>query len=218
MRIKAQILPYNRCNVDSLLSELVDRGFILRYEVDGIKCIQITNFRVHQNPHCKEQFSSIPGPTQDAHSASTGHAPGKNRTSPADSLNSDSLNSDSLTPCKSPKGDKYPASFEAWWNAYPRKVGKAAAFRAWTKAGRRIMGEHGCSKPEAAQRLLAAAQAFAGSPKAKGEFCPHPATWLNQGRYDDDPAEWMDSRSEPLPKRKGVNLGALDLSGPEQQP
>ena len=29
-----------------------------------------------------------------------------------------------------------------------------------------------------------------GAPAAEMEFCPHPSTWFNQERYNDDPAGW----------------------------
>ena len=59
-KIKATVLPYDDCDVDRLLNELEKRDFILRYEVDGEKYIQITNFTKHQNPHYKEVKSEIP--------------------------------------------------------------------------------------------------------------------------------------------------------------
>lgn len=61
-RIKAEVLPYDECNVDSLLDDLQSHGFILRYEVDGDRFIQVVNFTKHQNPHVKESASSIPAP------------------------------------------------------------------------------------------------------------------------------------------------------------
>jgi hypothetical protein len=44
------------------LTWLSDNGFIVRYEVDGKKLIQVVNFAKHQNPHCKEPHSTIPAP------------------------------------------------------------------------------------------------------------------------------------------------------------
>jgi hypothetical protein len=67
-KIKAEILPYDDCDCESLLKQLHAYGFIQRYEVDNIKYIQIVNFTKHQNPHIKEQASTIPAP--DLHSAS----------------------------------------------------------------------------------------------------------------------------------------------------
>lgn len=68
-RIKAEALPYDECDADALLSALAERAFIVRYEVDGARFIQVVNFAKHQNPHVKEAPSSIPAP--DKHSAST---------------------------------------------------------------------------------------------------------------------------------------------------
>lgn len=67
-RIKAEVLPYDDCDVDSLLDDLQEHDFIIRYEVDGERYVQVTNFVKHQNPHVRETESTIPAP--DKHSAS----------------------------------------------------------------------------------------------------------------------------------------------------
>jgi uncharacterized phage protein (TIGR02220 family) len=86
--IKAQVLPYDNANADRLLGELADRGFIHRYQVNGVRYIQIINFGKHQNPHIKEHASTIPAPVEHGaqHGASTVQEPGQTGTSPADSL------------------------------------------------------------------------------------------------------------------------------------
>jgi hypothetical protein len=67
--------------------------------------------------------------------------------------------------------------FDAFWAAYPRRVGKGDARAAFDKACRK-------AKPEA---IIAAitAQAYAGCFKDL-TFCPYPATWLNGERWDDE--------------------------------
>lgn len=92
-KIKAEILPYDNCNVDKLLEDLQGSSFILRYEVNGVRYIQILAFAKHQNPHVREPASIIPAPCE--HSASTRQAPEQNGTGPADSL---FLDSPSLIP------------------------------------------------------------------------------------------------------------------------
>ena len=84
-KIKIQVLPYDNCNVDNLLQDLHDKGFILRYNTDACPCIQILNFHKHQNPHMKEQASDIPAPN--LHHASTMQEQNKHGSCPADSLN-----------------------------------------------------------------------------------------------------------------------------------
>lgn len=63
-RIKAEILPYDNCDVESLLTSLAsgDDPFILRYEADGRRYIQVIHFIDHQNPHFRESKSKIPAP------------------------------------------------------------------------------------------------------------------------------------------------------------
>lgn len=61
-RIKAEALPYDDCDVESLLSELAEREFILRYSRGDRRFIQIVTFAKHQNPHKHEPPSEIPGP------------------------------------------------------------------------------------------------------------------------------------------------------------
>lgn len=63
MRIKAEIFPYREVEIDAQLTWLHAKGFIYRYQVDGIKYIQINTFSKHQNPHCKEPLSEIPEPS-----------------------------------------------------------------------------------------------------------------------------------------------------------
>lgn len=76
--------------------------------------------------------------------------------------------------------------------AYPRKVGKQDAIRAIEKTvaglveSKRFESEDG-----AAEWLHGRVAKFAQSPAGQaGEYTPHPATWFNKGRFDDDDAEW----------------------------
>lgn len=63
--IKAQLLPFDRVNVEALLASLVERGFISRYKgPDNEAYIQILAFSKHQSPHIKEPASTIPAPYQ----------------------------------------------------------------------------------------------------------------------------------------------------------
>ena len=83
-RIKAETLPYDDCDIDDLLRQLEEYGFILRYEIDGNKYVQVINFTKHQNPHKNERDSEIPAP--ECSHTSTIQAPEHSDTNPADSL------------------------------------------------------------------------------------------------------------------------------------
>lgn len=61
-KLKAEILPYDDCNIEELLQQLENRGFIIRYQHGSERFIQVVNFCKHQNPHVKESESTIPAP------------------------------------------------------------------------------------------------------------------------------------------------------------
>ncbi|MEG6521114.1 DnaD domain-containing protein [Desulfotomaculum sp. 1211_IL3151] len=116
-KIKASVLPYDNCDIDNLLNQLANKGFIFRYEVDGCKYIQIINFSKHQNPHKNEAPSSIPAPY--LHSTSTVQVQEENTTNPADSLN---LIPDSLNPINIDNDDDNARAREAQLEEAQRQI------------------------------------------------------------------------------------------------
>ena len=76
------------------------------------------------------------------------------------------------------KSDDY--DFNAFWNAYPKKMAKQEAKKAWMKL-----------KPdeEMMQEILSGLTRWKTSyewQKNGGQFIPHPASWLNGRRWEDD--------------------------------
>jgi 5-methylcytosine-specific restriction endonuclease McrA len=59
-KIRVGLFPYDNVNVDSMLTELESKLFVHRYEIDGIKVIEIENFVKHQDPHYREKASELP--------------------------------------------------------------------------------------------------------------------------------------------------------------
>ncbi|MND40308.1 hypothetical protein D3C80_310430 [compost metagenome] len=61
-RLKAQLLPYDLCDVEALTAELVSAGVVRRYTTGGRECLAVCNFIKHQNPHKneREKGSDIP--------------------------------------------------------------------------------------------------------------------------------------------------------------
>jgi len=84
-KIKMQVFPADNIDTEPMLQALHDRGFIDRYIINDCQYIQIVNFTKHQNPHIKEQASTIPAPCK--HHASTVQDTTKAHTSHADSFN-----------------------------------------------------------------------------------------------------------------------------------
>ncbi len=80
------------------------------------------------------------------------------------------------TPPISTSGD---TEFETFWSAYPKKVGKQAAKKAFEKVQKsRISLETLLTAIERQKRSDQWSRDF-------GQYIPNPATWLNQGRWDD---------------------------------
>lgn len=93
---------------------------------------------------------------------------------------------------------KEPASFAIFWQAWPKKEARAAALAAWRKVPQ---------DPDTLQAILDAIprqQAAKDWPRENWRYCPQPATWLNQRR-------WEDEVPEPVPK------GEHDLIGKDKE-
>jgi hypothetical protein len=65
-RIKAQVLPYDACDIDDLIAQLQHRRFIVIYEIEGVRYLQVEGFGKHQNPHPREVSENIPEPTAES--------------------------------------------------------------------------------------------------------------------------------------------------------
>lgn len=68
-------------------------------------------------------------------------------------------------------------TFDTFWATYPRRTGKGAARVAFTKAIAKV----------GVDAVIAGAARLRDDPNRDPEYTPHPATWLNQERWDDDP-------------------------------
>jgi hypothetical protein len=91
---------------------------------------------------------------------------------------------------KAARSVSYSDDFEAWWSAYPRKVGKVTAFESWES----LNG----TRPELAV-LVSITDAHArqwDEESRPSDKIPHPSTWLNNRRWED---ELTPHRAEPLP-------------------
>ena len=61
-RIKAEILPYDDCDIEELLEQLNKKEFIFVYEINGERYAWLPTFTQHQNPHRNEKPSELPAP------------------------------------------------------------------------------------------------------------------------------------------------------------
>lgn len=82
---------------------------------------------------------------------------------------------DEDTPHSPPRG----AGFDRFWAIYPKKVGKESARKAFERARK---------KAPLASLLTAVERQKCSSQWSRdnGQYIPNPATWLNQGRWEDE--------------------------------
>ena len=96
--------------------------------------------------------------------------------------------------------------FDEFWSLYPRKIAKATARKAWGKLS-------------AEQQLMAAKAInthceYWKTKETELEFIPHPATWLNQERWEDElviePKKQKESK-EWMFSNEGIDAKAREL-------
>ncbi len=97
---------------------------------------------------------------------------------------------------------------EEIYTAYPRKIAKPDAIKAIAKAIRKHTFEF----------VLKQTKAYAFARVGQdAEFTPHPATWFNGERYNDDPSTWSKSPNANNSKsneRVSRNIGTLSENIP----
>ena len=94
----------------------------------------------------------------------------------------------------------YPEDFTSFWNAYPNRKAKGAAYTAWKKF---------CKESNFLQNILLAIEKQKRSEqwlKDGGRFVPYPATWLNARR-------WEDEDGACAGKAKPVKYKTVELDG-----
>ena len=132
-------------------------------------------------------------------------------------LDFDSKNTPPTPPPGSESGSLIERRFNDFWTTYPKKVGKEAAKKAWNRI-----------KPteELFAKILktiAREEASESWRRENGRFIPNPATWLNQGRWDDEPVKIgggdgkYDGKNDGAVSRRQKNVGD-DRTNPSPNP
>ena len=188
---------------------------LCRYEVGGRKYLHAPKWRGSQRVS-HPQVSKVPAcpwHDEDGNRTGSGTVPDTNGSdsSPTSLAPLSGEIPESVRPSRTPEGQGVKGSreqgatsgppsgggsFDAWWFAYPHKVGKDEARRAYAKALKR----------STAPELLAGAERYRDDPTRDPGYTANPATWLNQGRWQDE------APARPAPRRSFAQERAeLDL-------
>jgi hypothetical protein len=68
--------------------------------------------------------------------------------------------------------------FEEFWDRYPRRIGKAAARKSYVKAMKAATHD---------EIMFGLSQQMPSLASREQQYIPHPSTWLNQERWNDEP-------------------------------
>ena len=178
--LKAKLFPLkdriSHKDIESALVKLADAGCVIMYVCDNKPYLYLPTWEVHQSIRAKK--SKYPDPKaceincmqMQADDCKCSRNPIQSESNPIRNPN----------PNTRGVGDVVQSRFDEFWSVYPKKVGKQAAFNAFKKI-----------KPDGDlhQRMLnaiAKAKDCEQWCKNNGQYIPNPATWLNQGRWDDE--------------------------------
>jgi len=109
---------------------------------------------------------------------------------------------------KSKKTKEVENQFAEFWSIYPRKVGKQKALSAFEKAVDTV----------GLDTVMNGARRLATDPNLPSEqWIPHPTTWLNEGRWDDDPYPAPTWDAKPTAAQRTASLWESARARDEQE-
>lgn len=96
--------------------------------------------------------------------------------------------------------------FDEFWTLYPRKIAKAVARKSWSRLTE--------NQQLQAAKALTDHLAYWEAKETELEFIPHPATWLNQERFEDELV--IEPKKEKISKEwmfsnEGIEAKATEL-------
>ena len=160
-------------SVETAINKLASAGLVALYVFEGKPYLYLPTWNEHQTIRAKR--SKYPEPENICKQMISDAS--KCSRNPIQS-NPNPIQSESESESESNTRKALESAFDAFWSVYPKKTGKEAARKAFKKI------------PKSAHSLLV--PAVEAQKKSRqwmeenGRFIPNPATWLNQGRWEDE--------------------------------
>lgn len=198
-QLKIRIFPTDDVEVTRLIDELNNLNLIITYETNGASFIYIRNLTKHQVID-RSRKSNLPTPPIDLINQQVVEIKQNQLKSPEISPGREGKGigkERKTTPPTPLRGNGVSVDFERFWSVYPKKIGKQAALKKWQALKRTYQ----LPPPDQIIGAVEKQKTWDQWQKDEGQFIPNPATWLNQGRWDDQPPEggkpeWMRNLSE----------------------
>lgn len=179
--LKLDILPFIPYEMEDTLNILVSATMILKFESDGKFYGHVPTFCRHQRLTGKEAQDGrkYPLPPQDNTWESVEKQTGNKREN---LIAQERKGEQEGEEEKEMKGNNYSEEFSKFWDSYPVKIGKDAAWQSWQQRLHEM--------PSIAEVLKCIDNQKKWRDEAgKDEFRPgwkNPATWINQGCWNDE--------------------------------
>lgn len=164
--ILAREFNCGREQMRSVLGELRDIGYMRLVKTQDSKGHWSSKWVVFEEPDCEQPSTQQPEPGN--------RVPGQ-----PDAITKTDYKEPIPNLQQKLKPD-YSGLFDIFWKAYPSKVGKDAARKAFAK---RKFDEKTFAQVLQALELHKVSERWT---KDNGQYIPNPATWLNQGRWEDE--------------------------------
>lgn len=175
--LKSELFPLKenvtKKAVEDAIDKLASVGLLCKYEVNGKPYLLFPSWAKHQR--LRNQHRKYPEPPENSFSRN----PLSNDRQMTASCQSEIESEIEIESEKEKELHAHgrEARFEQFWSAYPKKVGKQDAKKVFEKVTVPL------------ETLLSAIERQkCGSQwtKENGQYIPNPATWLRQGRWDDE--------------------------------
>lgn len=189
---KLRYFPGDSIDLEPIAQALIDAGLVVIY--GGGKYAYIPKFSTHQHINPREAQSVIPACDEFSDIDACAR------------VDDASLRASDAQVGREGKGKegvlrvtRDAPSFESFWAAYPRKVAKPQAEKAWRKLD---------PDTQTLEAIIAAIQRDGRSDqwlRDGGQFIPYPATWLNGRRWEDQAAQSPGTDLDAWMTRMGVS-------------
>lgn len=163
-------------NIERLTSACEKARLVVSYEVSGKRYLQLLDFKQQK----RAESSKYPEPPSEC--IASAMQPDSGCVADAQQPPASEPYSYAETKAKTKAKAARDGRFDSFWSAYPNKVGKEKARESFAKA----------LKLTDLQTILSAVERQKTWPrwtKDGGTYVPNPATWLNQGRWQDELAK-----------------------------
>lgn len=211
--LKGLVFPRRKgmteAQISKAIANLATAGMVTLYNVDGEPYLLFPSWDKHQQIRAKK--SRFPAPDGNGSHVQSSDINGYQAIANAPVIQSESESeyeseneseSESESDTEKTRVNAREERFARFWAAYPRKTGKGEARKVFEKIN---------PSESLTERMIEAVQAQAQSSQWRregGQFIPHPATWLRQGRWEDEPDNTGDGAPRNLFAEYAIALEA----------